>query len=92
MNFLILCGVILQTVTFLAVFRINNKLRKLMASLQERFDAVNAKLQEASDEILAEIVKLREGGILTPEQETALGNIETRANSLGDISPPIPPP
>jgi predicted nucleic acid-binding Zn-ribbon protein len=74
--------------------QIKEELFKIMPSLQERFDAVNSKLQEAADEILAEITKLREGGTLTPEQEQALQNIETKANALAEISPPVetPPP
>lgn len=61
---------------------------KNMATLEERFNAVNAKLEEAAGEILAEIEKLREG-TLNPEQEAALENIEAKANALADIAPPL---
>lgn len=70
--------------------KINKKLRKIMATLQERFDAVNAQLQEASDEILAELTKLREM-TLPPEAEASLAAIEAKANALKDVSPPIEP-
>ena len=60
-----------------------------MASLQQRFDDLNANLDEASTEILAELAKLREGGNLTPEQETALANVEAKVATLKDVSPPV---
>jgi len=75
-----------------AIIKLNRKTNKIMATLQERFDAVNNKLKEASDEILAEIAKLKEGGNLTPEQEQSLENIEAKANALADVSPPVTPP
>ncbi len=58
----------------------------IMATLQERFDAISGKLDEASAEILAEIQKLRDGGNLTPEQEASLEAIEANG---GDIVQPI---
>ena len=82
---------------------IDRKLNKIMATLQERFDAVNerldtagSKLTEASAEILAELEKLRAGGTLTPEQEASLANIEAKAQAIADtasgfadVSPPV---
>jgi len=88
-----------------------------MSTIDERFkaiadglDAVGTSLSEASGkltegqtEILAELEKLRQGG-LTPDQETLLQGIEGRitattavatsiddaAKQLADISPPVP--
>ena len=71
---------------------ITRKVDKMADNLKDRFDKVSTKLDEASSEILAEIAKLREGGTLTPDQETALGNIEAKANALADISPALEPP
>src|SRR5678815_1201381 len=68
---------------------IDRKLNKIMATLQERFDGLNANLDEAASEILAELTKLREGGNLTPEQETSLANIEAKVATLKDVSPPV---
>lgn len=62
-----------------------------MATLQERFDTMNANLNEASAEILAELAALRAGGNLTPEQETSLANAEAKIQALKDTSPPIEP-
>lgn len=85
--------------------KINWKLEHIMSTLQERFDAINAKLDttsaqltEASGEILAELKKLRDGGDLTPEQEASLAAIESKvgtitdaATALANVSPPVPP-
>lgn len=74
-----------------------------MATLQERFDKVEAdnqitrdKMTEASTEIIEEIRKLKEGGGLTEEQEAGLQRIETsakglaeQASGMADISPPV---
>jgi Skp family chaperone for outer membrane proteins len=67
---------------------VHRKLDKIIMTIEERFNAVSAKLDEASTEILAEIAKLRDG-TLTPEQEAALANIEAKANALADIAPPV---
>lgn len=67
---------------------IKKELRKIMATIQERFDNLNANLDEATTEILAELAKLRQGE-LTPEQEAALTNIEAKVNALKDTSPPV---
>lgn len=72
------------------IARINWKLDQLKMTLEERFNAVSAKLDEASAEILAEIETLKSQP-LTPEQEAALANIEAKANALADIAPAIPP-
>lgn len=80
------------------------RLDHIMATIQERFDAVVElqtqtadKLNEASAEILAELTKLRSGGGFTPEEEASMAKIEanatalaTTANTLADTSPPIP--
>ena len=68
---------------------VHKKLDKIMATLEERFNAISGKLDEASGEILAEIENLKKGGTLTPEQEAALEAIEAKANALADIAPPI---
>ncbi len=95
---------------------VHRKLDKLMATIDERFKAVSdgldtvgtslaeasGKLAEGQAEILAELEKLRQGG-LTPEQETLLQGIESKvqatstvatslddaAKTLADISPPV---
>ncbi len=86
------------------VRRINWTLDQIMATLDERFAALEAsqaatktKLDEASAEILAELTLLRQGGNLTPAQEASLQRIEASANALSteaagmaDISPPLP--
>jgi hypothetical protein len=61
-----------------------------MATLQERFDAVSAKLDEASSELLAEIQNLKDqlaNTQLTPEAEASLEAVETKANALADVVP-----
>lgn len=90
-NILILCSLLLQTVTILAVFGIKKEVEKIMPTIDERFTQLTADLDEASSEILAELEKLRAGG-LTPEQEALLQGIEGKVGALKDISPPIPPP
>ena len=60
-----------------------------MPSLQQRFDDVNANLQEAATEILAELENLR-GLNLPPEAEASLAAIEAKAQALKDVSPPVP--
>ena len=59
-----------------------------MPDLQARFDAVNANLQEAATEILAELETLR-NMTLPPEAEASLAAIEAKANALKDVSPPV---
>lgn len=68
---------------------VHRKLDKIMSELDDRFNAISTKLDEASGEILAEIEKLKNGGTLTPEQEAALAAIEAKANALADIAPPL---
>lgn len=59
-----------------------------MATIDERFDAVEGMLEEASTEIVTLIQELRDQlGTLTPEQEAKLAAIETSAKSLADIVP-----
>lgn len=57
-----------------------------MATIEERFTAVNDKLAEASTEILALLEELRALGV-TPEAEAVLAQIEAKANALADIVP-----
>lgn len=59
-------------------------------TLQERFDAVDKRLDEASTEILALIQSLKDqlaNGTLTPEAEASLEALETKAAALADIVP-----
>lgn len=84
-----ICSLILQTVTLTVAIRTIRKVRLIMPTLQERFDNVNSALQEATDEILAELAKLREL-TLPPEAEASLSAIEAKANALKEVSPPIP--
>lgn len=67
---------------------INQKLNKIMATVDERFDAVSSNLTEGFDEIVKLIQELRDAqGTLTPEQDAKLTQIETKAKSLADIVP-----
>lgn len=66
---------------------------RLLMTLQERFDAVDKRLDEASTEILALIQSLKDqlaNGTLTPEAEASLEALETKAASLADIVPDAP--
>ena len=80
---------LLQLAAIIAVNLQLNKLLKIMPNLQERLDTINANLQEASSEILAELENLR-GMNLPPEAEASLAAIEAKANALKDVSPPVP--
>jgi hypothetical protein len=66
----------------------NHKLDKIMATLEERFNAISSKLDEASAEILAQIEILK-GESLSTEGEAALEVLEGKANALAEIAPPI---
>lgn len=57
-----------------------------MATIEERFSGISAKLDEASTEILALIESLRGQGV-TPEAEAILQQIEAKANALADVVP-----
>lgn len=62
----------------------------IMATLQERFDAIEAKLDEGSSELLAELKTLRDqlaGSVLTPEAEATLQRIEAKSKGIADIIP-----
>lgn len=63
-----------------------NQIRKIMATIEERFAAVNTRLDEASTEIIALIGQLRDQGV-TPAAEAILQQIEAKANALADIVP-----
>lgn len=76
----------------IAALAVNLQLKRIlniMPNLQERLDNINTALNEAADEIIAELQRLREGN-LTPEQEQSLANIESRAEALRNVSPPLP--
>lgn len=90
-NFYRVVGTIAAKMVVKELADINKKLRKIMANLEERFNALNAKLEEASKEILAELEKLRNME-LPAEAEASLQAIETKANAMADISPPVEPP
>lgn len=64
---------------------------KNMSTILERFEGVNARLDEAASEILALIQELRDQGV-TPEAEAVLAQIEAKAQALADIVPNPPPP
>lgn len=62
----------------------------IMATLQERFDAIETKLDEGSSELLAELKTLRDqlaGSVLTPEAEATLQRIEAKSKGIADIIP-----
>lgn len=68
-----------------------------MPTIEERFDAVDASLTEASSELTAELQKLRDelanaSITLSPKAEASLSNIEAKAKALADIVPNAPPP
>lgn len=65
---------------------LHNTIKTNMATIEERFTAVNAKLDEASSEILALIQQLRDEGV-TPAAEAILQQIEAKAGALADIVP-----
>lgn len=67
-----------------------------MATLQERFDSIDASLNEASSEILAELQRLRDAlaaasVTLSPEAEASLVKVERHAKGLADVIPNAPP-
>lgn len=74
-----------------------NEIRRLvkkgMADIQTTLDDIEAKLDEASAEILAEIAKLQ-GEQLTDAGKASLARIQGKAQGLADIVPgsPTPPP
>lgn len=71
-----------------SIITLNQKITKLMATIDERFDAVEGMLEEASTEIVTLIQELRDQlGTLTPEQEAKLQAIEASAKGLADIVP-----
>jgi predicted nucleic acid-binding Zn-ribbon protein len=74
------------------VKNINRKLDQIMATLQERFNAIDANLTEASNELTTELTKLRDAlanasVTLPPEAEASLANIEAKAKGLADVIP-----
>ncbi len=71
------------------LYILNRKLEIIMDTLETRFTALEAKLDEASSEILAELQDLRDSGI-TPEAEAIIARIEAKVTALADVSPPLP--
>ena len=69
---------------------LNKKADTYMATIEERFTAINTRLDEASTELLALIETLRNQGV-TPAAEAVLVQIEAKANALADIVPNVPP-
>lgn len=61
-----------------------------MADINERLTAIQTRLTEASEEILALIKKLQDEQ-LTDEGRKALDAIEAKANALADIVKEEPP-
>lgn len=63
--------------------------------LSDFADQVNAKLDEASTEITAEIKALEDQIalqiVITPEIQAKLDSLKTKASALADVAPPIPP-
>lgn len=92
-----LLELILLTAILYQIIEQNNKGEENMASLKDRFDAIEAKLDEASSELTLELQNLRDalanaGTTLSPEAETSLANIEAKAEALADVVPnPAPP-
>lgn len=66
-----------------------NSIQHKLMTLQERLTALETKLDEGTDEILAELALLREAGV-TPEAEVILARIESKVSALADVSPPVP--
>lgn len=64
----------------------NERTTQNMATIEERFSAISAKLDEASTEILALIETLRGQGV-SSEAEAILTQIEAKANALADVVP-----
>lgn len=71
------------------ISKLNQKANQNMATIEERFNAISAKLDEASAEILALIETLRGQGV-TPAAEAILQQIEAKANALADVVPETP--
>lgn len=85
----------LETVSPEALANINTKLDHITMKLSELpalVTTINTKLDEAKNEILAEIAKLKTTDPdISPEGQAALDSLTARANALGDISPALPP-
>ena len=73
------------------VQELKHEQRRLMSQVDERLSAVETAVNEAADEILAELSKLRSES-LTEAGLATLGRLETKAEALRNISPPVPPP
>lgn len=90
-SYLLLILIALALWTKRGLTNLHRQAKTNMATIEERFTAVNAKLDEASSEILALIQQLRDGGV-TPEAEAILQQIEAKAGALADIVPNPPAP
>ncbi len=67
-----------------------------MATLQERFDKVDANLDEASSELQAELQALRDAlaaaqVTLPADAEASLSRVEAKSQALADIVPNAEP-
>lgn len=74
-----------------SLHNLHKKIEQNMSTILERFEGVNARLDEAASEILALIQELRDQGV-TPEAEAVLVQIEAKAQALADIVPNPPSP
>jgi len=64
---------------------------QIMATVAETLTAIEASLDEAGTEILAEIEKLR-GSVLDANGIASLDRIAAKAKALADVVPNTPPP
>lgn len=63
----------------------------IMATINERLDAIETKLQKAKDEIQTEIAALRDAINNGGNIEASVSRLETLAQGLDDIIPDAPP-
>ena len=73
----------------LGLHALNQTLKGIMATLQERLSAIEASLDEASTELTTELAKLREqlGNVITPEADAIITRLEAKSKALADIIP-----
>jgi hypothetical protein len=67
----------------------NQLIQNHMPDINARLTAIEAKIDEASTEITAELAKLREqlGNVITAEAEATLTRLETKSAAIADIIP-----
>lgn len=63
-----------------------------MGAVEDRLEAVNAKLTEASTEIPALVQQLRDEIAANAVQESTLAALEAAGSGLADLVPNPPPP